>query len=313
MKTLFTQVSALPPVSQLARTAQTLSTELFPALVDSWIRESDNPSYTNSSSPPPYTPLPLSGHVTLMYSSSPAKRQVSVVSASHAGGSGEGAGYLPTSPRSDTASCSALDTSARDERRISLASEAERGEIEAAAPGTAAVRTDPCDAGMPSAISQVSEGHSSALEVSPVSGITGDPERPCTVAMMTTNTSVIRPSPIPYQTLQSIALSSSFPSARPPSPYPRTRSLSVQLPPLRTMRHHQPGDEERANTHLSLPVMDRNNAFRLPPLALQRQHSAEQDTSLQRKRKKSRVRSQSCVVHSSGLSSVQEQTVAILQ
>ena len=109
---------------------------------------------------------------------------------------------------------------------------------------------------------------------------------------------------------QHISLSSSFPSARPPSPFPRARSLSSQLPPLRQLRHFT-GEQPPL-------IAPHNAAFRLPPLALQRQHSLDSSATSNsshhhHKRRRRRVRSVSCQMQTTGLDSVQEQTIAIVQ
>ena len=111
---------------------------------------------------------------------------------------------------------------------------------------------------------------------------------------------------------QHISLSSSFPSARPPSPFPRARSLSSQLPPLRQLRHST-GEQPPPL------IAPHNAAFRLPPLALQRQHSLDSSATTSNsshhhhKRRRRRVRSVSCQMQTTGLDSVQEQTIAIVQ
>lgn len=88
----------------------------------------DSPSYCTTS-PPPYTPLPLSGHVTLMLSS-PAKRQDSVHSALdgslNADLSITGGGPTCSTPfdeTSPTQSNSVMETTVHAERRRSVVSE----------------------------------------------------------------------------------------------------------------------------------------------------------------------------------------------
>lgn len=129
------------------------------------------------------------------------------------------------------------------------------------------------------------------------------------------------PSPSPQDTLPgTLRHSFSFPPARPPSPFPRSRSLSSQLPPLTRIR---PRDDP-AGTPAPVPESREHTPFRLPPLALLRQQhpTVVEDSSGSNsgttstghhKHKKRRVRSLSCQMQSSGLSSVQEQTVAIIQ
>ena len=245
-------------------------------------------SLCEPSSPPPYTPLPLSGHVTLMLGNdSPTKRQGWVTTAADDGcregtsspapaSAEEEASYSQHQPQPD-ASGSVLESSFR---RASVASGPQGDENGRDAAAIVAAE-----------LARSSAEHSATFPVDTVDHRSEARE--------------MSPSPhLPHY----ISLSSSFPSARPPSPYPRSRSLSSQLPPLRQIRPSSTPPPELL-------------AFRLPPLALQRQHSLETGSSSStgthqhpKRRRGKRVRSRSCQMETSGLTSVQEQTtVAIVQ
>ena len=115
-----------------------------------------------------------------------------------------------------------------------------------------------------------------------------------------------------------VKLSSSFPSARPPSPFPHTRSLSTCLPPL--TRVQPSGTDQRPTTSpLVYEICEQHTPFRLPPLALQRHTQAavnsdhsDSEGGRHHHKKRLRVRSRSCQIEHSGLSSVQEHTVPII-
>lgn len=117
-----------------------------------------------------------------------------------------------------------------------------------------------------------------------------------------------------------VKLSSSFPSARPPSPYPRTRSLSTYLPPLTRVQPLGTDDHRPTTSPLGYELCEQRTPFRLPPLALQRQqnqavmNSDHRDTDSgggHHHKKRLHVRSRSCQIEHSGLSSVREHTVPI--
>ena len=240
-------------------------------------------SFCNSPSPPPsYTPLPLSGHVTLMYgqSSSPAKRQDSIQSTT-------------TRDEYEVALGSVLEGSFRGrERRESGTSHrriSREGDVEvqqAAAEMSRQPSTDmsstlvPCD----STRTENDEQEVTA-EQSHDSSFPWDQES-------------LRPARLEI-------LSSSVPATRPPSPFPRSRSLSFQLPPLRTIQQPEPHPLPPPPELLVQP-------FRLPPL---RELPPLLDTHGSGSGRRKRGRSHSCQLQTSTLlSSVREQSaVTVVQ
>ena len=260
--------------------------EFYPPLVDGcWMGQSaQNPSssFWNSPSPPPYTPLPLSGHVTLMLGQpSPAKRRNSIQSTRVDSYPGPPVGQ---EQETEAAPGSILESSLRRERRESGTSrrhsrEVGEGEIDLAAA-----------AGQPSA------------DLS--STLLPDSTRTADYAAAEQEATVEQSSFPANQPVRLDVLSSSFPSARPPSPFPRSRSLSFQLPPLRTIQHPrepQPLPPPELSSQQQLP-------FRLPPL------SPLDSSETHGSRKRARQRSHSCHLQTSTLlTSLQEQSVAVIQ
>ena len=185
-------------------------------------------------SPPPYTPLPLSGHVTLMLGqgSSPDKRQDTAT---------------PVRDREEQATDPLLERSFTRDPQQSL------GEPSSSVSMTTVAEQPPGVDSLPNDI-------------------------------------------LPPQSLRLTNLSSSFPSARPPSPFPRSRSLSFQLPPLRSLSQPRPSSSEP------------HPPLRLPPLR------EVASSCHQRPRKRTRARSRSCQLQTNSLSpSVQEHTLTIIQ
>ena len=269
--------------------------------MNSWVHEAargDAPSYCDSSSPPPYTPLPLSGHVTLMLShDSPAKRQASVDSTAH--------NACPSSAAMNDATTSGLHTEASNSA-LDISYHGRQTEAESFSER------------VPTTIGHCTRDDYPITNSSPTTAvdIPDHPRADFTNDYTREHHSPSQPSQDPpLRPLGYISLSSSFPSARPPSPFPRARTASNQLPPLMRI---QPPEHRRASTP-GIPASEsfERTPFRLPPLALQRlppvEGSGSYGSGPHSKRTKKRVRSQSCQIQTSGLSSVQEHTVAIIQ
>ena len=274
--------------------------EFFPTVDDGcWVGESArdaSSSFCNSSSPPPYTPLPLSGHVTLMLGqdSSPAKRQDSLRSSTRSERDLYPREQDSTQHQVDV-SGSILESSFRRERIGSATSRHHSrdvvvGEMEMSAP-------------------EVSRQPSADMSSTQV--IEFEPTR---TADETVESHDSLSSPFPTDQLlprppRLDILSSSFPSARPPSPFPRSRSLSFQLPPLRTIQQPPPPDEPQLPPPPDL--LQQPAPFRLPPL---RELPPLDGETHQRSRKRSRGRSNSCQLQTSSLlTSLQEQSVTVIQ
>ena len=252
-------------------------------------------SFCTSPSPPPYTPLPLSGHVTLMLGQgpSPAKRRNSIQSTRVDSYPGPPVEQEASQQGTEAAPGSILESSLRRERRESGTSrrhsrEVVEGEIDLAA--AAEVSRQPS-----------ADLSSTLLLDSTRTAYYAAAEQEATVEQSSF------PADQPLRPPRLDVLSSSFPSARPPSPFPRSRSLSFQLPPLRTIQHPrepQPLPPPEQSSQQQLP-------FRLPPLTeLSPLDSSETHGS----RKRARQRSHSCHLQTSTLlTSLQDQSVAAIQ
>lgn len=256
-------------------------------------------------SPPPYTPVPLEGHVTLMHSSnSPAKRHSSLEASFHAseleeaatelgcsfrstrgisvhsqgGGNQELAGVLEPSPadlNSSHASAVLMESLlCSTPRRSSCAGDESviRGQEDM--PNDSQSRTPPTlPNSLPSSIGELRPG---ALE-----------DRHFASLPETTSRQLFHQESCPFPSLPSSQTepseSSAFPSARPPSPFPQNRPHSrTPPPPLALLRP--------LGSHRVMPTTQdfseyERMPFRLPPLQQQQQQQSE-STHHKRKRKK---------------------------
>ena len=303
-------------------------------------------SYENPHCPPPYTTVPLEGHVTLMHSS-PPKRHQSLDASLHDHGSSLDASFhdrasistqLGEASNSLILESSSAHTGRRDSSASSQRAELEmRGQLEptptvappVSNPHTSAEETSAEETAALCTVEQ--QRHSSSSEHFPEpSTASHSTEAAIEILSSRLANEIIgnqlgtnparRDSPFPSaphtppRTLNQVPLSSSFPPARPPSPFPHGRTVPRSLPPLSLIT---PPESQRA--HMSAPgiVVDPSQRvpFRLPPLQQLQQLSAGQSTSGHHKHRKKRVlaRRHTWQTQSSGLTAVPEHNVAIIQ